>query len=243
MRSKIYFLLFLLGLYSTSVFAQSITLSNNSGPLANDTMLVVGFDTTSTSHDFNDIIVNNTTAHPISVMLKKVYIQIVPGVINGMCWGGLCTPGFEIGPGDIPASGSSTEFHYDYNPAGQTGISIIRYVFWIDGTPSDSVSLRIKYKHPENVGIKEWYENYLFANAYPNPANNLTAINYNFSSDITKAFVVVYDLLGKEVKSLPLSNNQGKIAINTSDLNNGIYFYSLVLNGKNVSTRKLIVNH
>ncbi len=243
MRSKIYFLLFLLGLFSTTVFAQTITLSNNSGPLTNDTMLVVNFDTTSTSHDFNDVIVNNTTAHPISVMLKKVYIQMVPGVVNGMCWGGLCTPGFEIGPGEIPASGSSTEFHYDYNPAGQTGISIIRYVFWVDGTPSDSVSIRIKYKHPENVGIKEINENYLFTNAYPNPANNLTTINYNFSSDITNASIVIYDLLGKKVKSELLSNSQGKVTINTNDLNNGIYLYSLVLNGRSVSTRKLVINH
>ena len=79
---------------------------------------------------------------------------------------------------------------------------------------------------------------------YPNPtADNTTLIidNYNVES----LNVLVYDITGKLVMS-PIQNQsllvgKNKFTINTSDLNNGIYFVTLITN-KGKETVKLIVN-
>jgi signal transduction histidine kinase len=79
---------------------------------------------------------------------------------------------------------------------------------------------------------------------YPNPtADNTTLIidNYNVES----INVLVYDITGKLVMS-PIQNQsllvgKNKFTINTSDLNNGIYFVTLITN-KGKETVKLIVN-
>ncbi len=95
-----------------------------------------------------------------------------------------------------------------------------------------------------NVSIND-YKNKISSMAlYPNPTGdnvNLIIDNHNLES----INVLIYDITGKLVMStiqnqtLPLGKN--KFTINTNDLNNGIYFVTLVTN-KGKETVKLIVN-
>lgn len=78
---------------------------------------------------------------------------------------------------------------------------------------------------------------------YPNPFNPVTQIKY----DIAKASNVslkVYDVLGNEV-ALVVSGNlsAGKYSadFNASKLASGIYFYSLIVDGQKVDTRKMML--
>jgi photosystem II stability/assembly factor-like uncharacterized protein len=78
---------------------------------------------------------------------------------------------------------------------------------------------------------------------YPNPFNPVTMIKY----DIAKASNVslkVYDVLGNEV-ALVVSGNlsAGKYAadFNASKLASGIYFYSLIVDGQKVDTKKMML--
>jgi len=67
---------------------------------------------------------------------------------------------------------------------------------------------------------------------YPNPFNPTTTINYEIpeSGYVT---IKVYDLLGREVKTLVNGNKSAgnyKVEFNASDLVNGIYFYRMEIN-------------
>jgi len=79
---------------------------------------------------------------------------------------------------------------------------------------------------------------------YPNPANNEARIQFSLveNADIS---ISIYDTLGKLIlKSESNVINQGnsEIAINTQNLNNGLYFLK-VTSGNNEANLKLIVKH
>jgi len=178
-------------------------------------------------------------------MLKKTYKIIAPGTINAMCWENCVIPEtFITGPLPMLGNSDTTAFTSDYNNNNVMGISIIRYTFYSQSNPIDSVCFNIKYIHPVNFdGINEINNNYLFSNVYPNPANNFATFNYSYAANVNNAKIVVADLLGKVILSIPLSNKEGKTTIDTKNITNGIYVYSLQLNGRNVNTKKLIINH
>jgi hypothetical protein len=84
-------------------------------------------------------------------------------------------------------------------------------------------------------------ETLLFQN-YPNPFNPTTMIKYELpkSSDVT---LIIYDILGREVKSLINENQHAgryEISFNASGLASGVYIYQLRAKGF-VSTRKMIL--
>lgn len=71
---------------------------------------------------------------------------------------------------------------------------------------------------------------------YPNPVKNAI----NFKLDVVGFNVNIVDVTGKSVKAATSLNN--KLSVETSSLNNGIYFYSITdLDGNFVSTNKFIV--
>ncbi len=231
-------------MFSLSVFSQSMTLIRNAVELTNNDTITYDFDSVTIYHHFDDIDIRNNTSNELNgVYVKKVYLNFCQNTANYMCWF-VCSEAFVIGPGIIAANSTNTnDFSFHYNPQGQTGGSLIRYVFFRIGNPADSVCINVQFRHYVNVGTNEMFKNYLFTNAYPNPASNNATVNYSYSSEVNKASIVVNDLLGKLVKEIPLSDNQGKVSIITADISNGIYLYSLQLNGTIVNTRKLIVTH
>lgn len=86
---------------------------------------------------------------------------------------------------------------------------------------------------------------------YPNPFNPTTTIKYSipkvvdakFASTTTKVTLKVYDLLGREVRTL-VNQNQStgeyQVGFNASSLSSGIYFYRLHA-GEYLETKKMIL--
>ena len=84
---------------------------------------------------------------------------------------------------------------------------------------------------------------YLLFQNFPNPFNPSTEIEYSLpiSGDVR---LTVYDVLGNEIgKLVDDSKNSGthSVAFNAHNLSSGIYFYELVVDGKLISTKKMIL--
>ena len=108
---------------------------------------------------------------------------------------------------------------------------------------ADKVSVLIHF-YGGPVCIDEFnYENIKITDAFPNPATPETKFNYELPKEIISARVIVRDLLGNAVKDLLIPDLTGEIVLNTSDLNGGIYFYSLLLNDQVYSTKKIIIRN
>ena len=76
----------------------------------------------------------------------------------------------------------------------------------------------------------------------PNPFSESTVIGLNIPEKTQKANIFIYDLSGKQVKSV-LVNERGEtnITVYAGDLGAGMYIYTLVVDGKVVVTRRMIV--
>lgn len=76
----------------------------------------------------------------------------------------------------------------------------------------------------------------------PNPFNSETRIDYTLTENCNSAFLYIYNMLGKLVKTIPVTE-RGKSAvyINGSELLSGIYTYSLVVDNQLIDTRRMIV--
>jgi hypothetical protein len=81
------------------------------------------------------------------------------------------------------------------------------------------------------------------SNVYPNPADSYTTLDYSLDADVSSASLSFYNLLGKPVADFDLTRPSDKIRINTSGWESGFYMYQLVVNGKKIATKKLLVRH
>lgn len=77
--------------------------------------------------------------------------------------------------------------------------------------------------------------------AYPNPAS--ASVNIDFDVTTSPALLQVFDLVGNVVKVITLENAQGTAKVDVSDLNNGVYFYSLSAGQFRSEVKSLVVSH
>jgi hypothetical protein len=77
----------------------------------------------------------------------------------------------------------------------------------------------------------------------PNPFAESTVIEYSIPNNVQQAQIHFYDANGKLIQSVNLTERgKGELTVFASDLSSGIYTYSLVTDGKIVSTKKMMKN-
>ena len=78
----------------------------------------------------------------------------------------------------------------------------------------------------------------------PNPFSESTVIALNIPTDAQTAGIFIYDMSGKQVKSLPVTERgETNITVYANDLTAGMYIYTLVVDGKVAVTRRMIVSN
>ncbi len=76
----------------------------------------------------------------------------------------------------------------------------------------------------------------------PNPFNSSTIIKYYLPSQANNAELIITDANGNTLKSFALSNKgAGQINISAGTLSSGSYFYSLLVDGKKIDTKQMIL--
>ena len=76
----------------------------------------------------------------------------------------------------------------------------------------------------------------------PNPFGESTVIGLNVPGKTQKASIFIYDLSGKQIQNISVAERgDTNITVYASDLGAGMYIYTLVVDGKVVVTRRMIV--
>ncbi len=75
----------------------------------------------------------------------------------------------------------------------------------------------------------------------PNPFSDRTFISYELPENLGNAQILITDMSGKQIKTIPLKNCCGEIEISAQDLPQGIVMYSLVAKGQILKTNKMVV--
>jgi len=74
----------------------------------------------------------------------------------------------------------------------------------------------------------------------PNPFSQSTQIRYFLPGEVQSAFIYIFNMQGALIKSLP-AGVVGSLAIEASELAPGMYIYSLIADGKEVDSKRMIV--
>ncbi len=180
-------------------------------------------------------------------------VRLEPGETYYACYRMAATGRFSVGTdnpgiGTFGAGGNtSTSLYYAgsmliFEPNINSPYGWGGQFYWplyTDGvTPMIRMILGTEASLPEDIALTSSME------LYPNPAANSAKLNYSLNKS-GNVMVTVTDIMGRTVKTI----NQGaqvagtayQLDLNTSDMANGTYFYTISLNGEK-QTKKFVVN-
>ena len=76
----------------------------------------------------------------------------------------------------------------------------------------------------------------------PNPFSSQTQIRFTLPDDTKNAYIYIFDMTGKMKKQIPINSAMESVTINGYELPAGIYLYSLVVNGQEIDTKRMILS-
>ena len=75
----------------------------------------------------------------------------------------------------------------------------------------------------------------------PNPFSSDTSIGYHLPDGTQQAAIYIYDLQGKQVKRLDVDASTTSVTLQGGDLQAGMYIYSLIADGRELASKKMIL--
>jgi len=75
----------------------------------------------------------------------------------------------------------------------------------------------------------------------PNPFSESTTIKYTLADNIQNASILVFDMQGVLIKTYDNLDRSGALKINGGEFKAGMYMYTLVVNGKEIDTKRMIL--
>ncbi len=83
-------------------------------------------------------------------------------------------------------------------------------------------------------------QNKLYQNT-PNPFKEQTIIRFSLADDAKDAAICIFDMTGKTIKKLPISSGMESVSIGGYELGEGMFLYSLIVNGQEIDTKKMVI--
>ena len=227
---------------SAAMIAQSIQIKNSEGTDITGTTYTIN-GTTDESEISEELAIQNNSSNGIHLLVKKRIVSMIDGADNYFCLNACYPPTVYAATNSITiASGGVLEgtegFSCHYLPGGNVGVSTIVYTFWDEANEADSSQVTVEF----NVSSPNSISNLLVEgfSVYPNPASEMVYVDYQLNS-VNNAWFTLYNSLGMEVMQVRLEEIKGHHPVNISRLQNGLYFYTLRVDGKDVKSSRLLV--
>lgn len=83
--------------------------------------------------------------------------------------------------------------------------------------------------------------NVLYQNT-PNPFKEQTVIRFCLADGVNDAAICIFDMTGKTIKKLPISSGDEQVTVNSYELGEGMFLYSLIVNGQEIDTKKMLIS-
>jgi hypothetical protein len=193
--------------------------------------------------------IKNNSANTLTVKVKRVNNNLAPNHISNFCFAGVCylstvsTSLFSVSidPNSMADSANGT-LRADLNPASTDGISEVTYCAYDVDNEADSVCITFRYTAGP-IGVNEIFAGSKFlSNAYPNPANISSLVSYNlpYAKD---AHIVICNMLGSTLSKIALEEKSGSVSMPVAALPEGVYYYTLMNDGKPVVSKRLMITH
>ena len=134
------------------------------------------------------------------------------------------------------------EYPHYFNPTKYLSIGKHKIFGYFKSTipTSDTIEIEV-ISTPNSVKESQTVDGYSLFNNYPNPFNPATTISFNLQQQ-SYVTLIISDVLGKKIEVLidrPVSSGLHKVKWEPNRLSSGVYFCTLIVNGKR-DVRKLI---
>jgi len=245
MLYKTLFLLIFVLKATTITYAQDLYLTQDEKKLG-DTVYVRGLPTDSLIAF--DAVLHNNSDYGMNVKVVREELAVLENTMNTFNWAGFPnSPDMDTSMyyDFIPAGGTNDTsvkpFIGEYYPKGVIGTSTIKYTFYNIDNTDQRVEVVVRYwASPQNIA-EEAMNGGSISDIYPNPANSFINFDYLLTLKVNTAKVRIYNLLGATIKETVLERGTHNLKLDVFDLDNGIYFYSIVINGVIYQTKKFVI--
>lgn len=137
---------------------------------------------------------------------------------------------------------------------GQDGYLTVNYIELIPILIRSIQELNKKVEELENTSSRESLmlksvagiesnttnNNILFQNN-PNPFKGETTIRFSLAENVKSAAICIFDMTGKMLRKLPISSDESCVTVSGWELGEGMFLYSLIVNGKEIDTKRMII--
>ena len=105
---------------------------------------------------------------------------------------------------------------------------------------SNARMTRSESGHEQEMPFASTSTNILYQNS-PNPFKEKTIIRFKLAGDVKEASVCIFDMTGKALKKIPISSGMESVSIGGYELGEGMFLYSLIINGQEIDTKKMVI--
>jgi hypothetical protein len=82
---------------------------------------------------------------------------------------------------------------------------------------------------------------FMLSQNIPNPFSEKSSISYAVPNDTKQAIMAIFDLNGKMILQFALAAGKGQVTINGNQLPAGMYIYSIIANGQEVVSKRMVL--
>ena len=192
------------------------------------------------------ITVTNTSGVNLNLLVSRKTNNLAAGHDSYFCWSINCySPSTSIST-DTLALAPGAEDHsfkgYLSPSLGTTGTSVVEYCVFDYNTPTDSICVTFTYLLDSALSVGDLHADKVFSMPYPNPSSKYVMFSYDIEKN-TNGVIQIHNVLGSLVKEVKLSEKRAITVVPVSELKAGVYFSSLIADGKKLVTRRVIVSH
>lgn len=160
-------------------------------------------------------------------------------VTTPQCYGASAVGLSEYGPYTLAGNTSAYCFHAAMMMLTDDTKARVKYTVYLEENPEDAAVITVTYtKENYDKGLASVDKTFAGSTVNVFQRGGNLVCNYNFDTDASRS-IAVYNIVGARVATLPLEGNNGEVAFNT--LPKGVYVYTLLENGRNVKSQKVVV--
>jgi len=161
--------------------------------------------------------------------------------VNYFCWDLCYTPGkLESDAGlNVLAGMTNSLFspHIFSQGGGIEGSCTVSYTFFNENDLNDTLQVIVEFVATTSISVLE--NTPTVSAVYPNPAANFVNVKLN---NVNKGQFQIINVLGQVVKTEEITQATSNLSIDIADLESGVYFYSLIVKGQAVESKRLVIS-
>lgn len=186
----------------------------------------------------------NTSGAELALLMERTGSNLAPSHKTNFCWSAFCyAPTVALSPDTvfIQPGETDTTFKATLVTLFQPGISNVSYRVFNALNPSDEKAFTVHYEIVTALSTDKLLDgDRTVSEIYPNPTTGSARLDFELESG-DQAYLNIFNVLGSKVMSQKLDPFSTSLTIQKGDLKPGIYLYSVDINGKISSSKKLIV--